>query len=76
MPEATLLLIHGGLGEPMDADRFWVRPGVVAGLRARGFAVAAPDRLSTVEGWHREVALPGFLAAVGDFVRPLWSGTG
>ena len=42
-----IVLIHGGLGEGMDADRFWFRPGVVGGLRAAGFFVVAPDRETT-----------------------------
>ncbi len=39
-----VVLIHGGLGEAMDANRFWIRPGVLEGLRAAGFDVTAPDR--------------------------------
>ena len=45
------MLIHGGLGEDMDADRFWFRPGVVGGLRAAGFLVVAPDRDTTPSSW-------------------------
>lgn len=41
-----LVLLHGGLWEDMDAARFWVRPGVVAGLAAAGVAVVVPDRWS------------------------------
>ena len=41
---ATVVLIHGGLHEDMDAERFWVRPGIVGGLRERGLDVLAPDR--------------------------------
>jgi hypothetical protein len=29
-----VLLVHGGLGEHMDAERFWRRPGILAGLQA------------------------------------------
>jgi pimeloyl-ACP methyl ester carboxylesterase len=50
-----LLLIHGGLWEPMDAERFWVRPGVVAGLTDRGYTVTAPDRLPSAPSWAAEV---------------------
>lgn len=39
-----VLLVHGGLGEDIDAERFWDRPGIAAGLRVAGFAVIAPDR--------------------------------
>lgn len=45
------MLIHGGLGEDMDADRFWFRPGVVSGLRAAGLLVLAPDRDTTPSSW-------------------------
>lgn len=31
-PSKTLLLIHGGLGEDMDAEQFWHRPGIFAAL--------------------------------------------
>jgi pimeloyl-ACP methyl ester carboxylesterase len=51
----TVVLIHGGLHEDMDAERFWVRPGVVAGLRDRGLDVFAPDRLRTAPTWAAEV---------------------
>jgi pimeloyl-ACP methyl ester carboxylesterase len=46
-----VLLVHGGLGEDMDAERFWSRPGILAGLRAAGFDVAAPDRDTCPSSW-------------------------
>jgi len=46
-----VVLIHGGLGEDMDADRFWFRPGVVAGLRTAGLRVEAPDRDTAPDSW-------------------------
>ena len=53
----TLLLVHGGLWEAaMDADRFWRRPGIVAGLEKQGFDVLAPDRQ------HQD--FPGAVAAL------------
>ncbi len=51
---AGVLLVHGGLWEAIDADRFWVRPGVVDALRARGLSVSAPDRLHRPDGWRAE----------------------
>jgi pimeloyl-ACP methyl ester carboxylesterase len=66
-----ILLIHGGLWEPMDAERFWVRPGVVEGLTERGYTVIAPDRLPYAPSWAAEVehlmkAIPaGKLVVVG-----------
>ena len=59
-----MVLVHGGLWEDMDAERFWVGPGVVAALEARGVLVLAPDRVSCPRSWAEEVAhllplLPG-----------------
>jgi len=48
---SALLLIHGGLAEAMDAERFWVVPGVVGALRASGHTVLAPDRDTAPTGW-------------------------
>ena len=48
----AILLVHGGLWEDMNADRFWIRPGVVAGLE-RNFRVLAPDR-QRMPDWHAE----------------------
>jgi pimeloyl-ACP methyl ester carboxylesterase len=50
-----ILLIHGGLWEPMDAERFWVRPGIIEGLTERGYTVIAPDRLPYAPSWAAEV---------------------
>lgn len=61
MSNRTVLLIHGGLYEPMDARRFWVEPGVVEGLETRGLRVLAPDRLVGPTSWQEEAA---FLANV------------
>lgn len=47
----AVLLIHGGLAEDMDADRFWVRPGIVDALESAGVQVYAPDRNTTPETW-------------------------
>jgi hypothetical protein len=60
----TLLLIHGGLWEDIDADWFWRRPGILAGLERLGFTVAAPDRLRRPASWaadagHVLAAVPG-----------------
>lgn len=52
----TVLLVHGGLWDGMDAARFWHAPGVVGGLLARGLVVAAPDRLARAPSWAAEVA--------------------
>jgi pimeloyl-ACP methyl ester carboxylesterase len=52
---STVLLIHGGLWEDMDAATFWDRPGIVRGLRRRGIEVLAPDRPRQPPSWHDEV---------------------
>jgi pimeloyl-ACP methyl ester carboxylesterase len=52
----AVVLVHGGLWEDMDAERFWVRPGVVAALEARGVPVLVPDRLPHPRSWAEEVA--------------------
>ncbi|OKJ06761.1 alpha/beta fold hydrolase [Kitasatospora sp. CB01950] len=50
-----LVLVHGGLwDEEMDAERFWGRTGVVAGLRGEGLDVLAPDRLMRAGSWAAE----------------------
>jgi pimeloyl-ACP methyl ester carboxylesterase len=46
-----VLLVHVGLGDEMNAERFWCRPGILAGLRAAGFDVAAPDRDTCPSSW-------------------------
>ncbi|WP_436533037.1 alpha/beta hydrolase [Actinoplanes sp. HUAS TT8] len=50
----TVLLVHGGLWEEMDAERFWHRPGIVAGLQRHGVGVLAPDRLRRPRSWTAE----------------------
>lgn len=52
----THVLVHGGLWEDMDAERFWVRPGIVAALADRGIEVVAPDRVPRPRSWAEEVA--------------------
>ncbi len=48
----------------MDAERFWLRPGIVDGLRAAGFAVAMPDRLRQAPSWEAEAEhLAGLMPA-------------
>ena len=51
---ATLLLIHGGLWEDTDAEWFWRRPGIIAGLERLGHLVIAPDRLNRASTWADE----------------------
>lgn len=60
---AAIVLVHGGLGDDMNADRFWTLPGITPALREEGFTVAAPDRLRLPPHWpaeadHLAAALP------------------
>jgi pimeloyl-ACP methyl ester carboxylesterase len=54
---STVFLIHGGLWEPMNAERFWRTPGIVAALETRGLTVLAPDRSEMPGSWTEEVAV-------------------
>ena len=54
---ALMVLVHGGLWEDMDAERFWVRPGVMRGLAAAGVEVSAPNRLPRPDSWAAEVGI-------------------
>ncbi len=51
----AVLLIHGGLWDDMDAERFWTRPGIDAGLQRCGFEVLAPNRRPRARHWAAEV---------------------
>jgi pimeloyl-ACP methyl ester carboxylesterase len=51
----TLLLIHGGLWDDMDAERFWRKPGIVAGLQHHGLEILSPDRPRRAPDWATEV---------------------
>ncbi|MEV6282077.1 alpha/beta hydrolase [Kribbella sp. NPDC051770] len=61
---AGVLLVHGGLWDGTDAEMFWYRPGIVAGLEAAGLTVVAPDRVRRPVSWGQEVA------ALGGFLGP------
>jgi hypothetical protein len=50
----TVLLIHGGLWEDMNAERFWREPGIVAGLQRHDIHVLAPDRAQRAPNWASE----------------------
>jgi len=60
------LLIHGGLWEDVNAERFWHRPGIVLALRQRGLIVSALDRKSRAPSWTAEADhLANMLPAAG-----------
>ena len=54
-PPRGVVLIHGGLYEPIGPEEFWHRPGIVEGLEAAGLRVIAPARLATPDSWAEEV---------------------
>lgn len=41
---SPVLLVHGGLFDPMDGERFWKTPGIAEDIRAKGYRVLIPDR--------------------------------
>ncbi|MFG1818306.1 alpha/beta fold hydrolase [Kribbella sp. NPDC049174] len=57
----TVVLVHGGLWDAMDAERFWRTTGIAAGLSSYGLTVVAPDRPKQPTGWDVEVAALGGL---------------
>ncbi|TCC16639.1 alpha/beta fold hydrolase [Kribbella speibonae] len=60
---ASVVLVHGGLWEPMDAAAFWGTTGITDGLSAAlapdGIEVLAPDRPQRARTWDVEVAVLG-----------------
>ena len=56
---ASVLLIHGGLWDAMDAEAFWRTTGIVKGLTSYGLDVLAPDRPRRASGWDVELASLG-----------------
>jgi pimeloyl-ACP methyl ester carboxylesterase len=46
-----LLLVHGGLWEDIDAERFWTRTGVAGALSLRSLDVRLVDRLPRAASW-------------------------
>jgi pimeloyl-ACP methyl ester carboxylesterase len=57
----TVVLVHGGLWDAMDAEHFWRTTGIAAGLTSYGLTVVAPDRPKQPSGWDVEVAALGGL---------------
>lgn len=53
---ASVVLVHGGLWDAMDAEAFWGTPGITVGLTAAGMEVLAPDRPRRASGWDVELA--------------------
>lgn len=61
----SAVLVPGGLYESMDADRFWRRTGVIAGLARHGLRVLIVDRPSRPASWAEEAE--ALSAALGEW---------
>jgi pimeloyl-ACP methyl ester carboxylesterase len=73
---ASVLLVHGGLWEAMDAAAFWGTPGIIAGLSEHR-DVLAPDRPQRPRGWDVEAdALGEHLAKRSSPVRIVGASNG
>lgn len=62
----SVLLVHGGLWDTMDAEAFWGTTGITRGLTSYGLEVLAPDRPVRASRWDVEVAALGELLANRD----------
>lgn len=71
-----LVLVHGGLYEDMDGDRFWTAPGVTDALAARGFTPLVVDRPHHPTSWLQEAdALARQVAKHGSSPLPFVAGS-
>src|SRR5215217_3250038 len=61
-----VLLVHGGLFDPMDGRRFWLRPGVADDLVAAGFRALVPDRRFATGKTQAPFALHSWDVEAGD----------
>jgi len=68
---ACVLLIHGGLLEPMDGERFWIAPGVDDGLVAAGYRCLIPDRRYCAGRTSADFTSYSFLNDAKDLVAVL-----
>ncbi len=59
----SVVLVHGGLWDAMDAEAFWGTTGITGGLTSAGLTVLAPDRPRRPSGWDIERAALGELLA-------------
>ena len=65
-----VVLVPGGLYQPVGTEEFWERPGVAPALRRLGYPVRTPARLDRPGSWpaeaeHLEAALAGEPGPVG-----------
>lgn len=59
----SVVLVHGGLWDAMDAEAFWGTTGITGGLTSAGLTILAPDRPRRPSGWDVERAALGELLA-------------
>jgi pimeloyl-ACP methyl ester carboxylesterase len=81
----SVLLVHGGLFDPMNGERFWIAPGVADELAAAGYRVLTPDRRYSVgrttsdfraHSWDIEAAdLAASIASAGDAAAHIIAGS-
>ncbi len=50
----SVVLVHGGLYDGMNAQKFWADSGVIESLRAVGVDLVAPNRLRQPSSWKAE----------------------
>ena len=64
---ASVLLVHGGLWDAMDAEAFWRTTGIVKGLTSvRTGRCSRPTGRGEPSGWDVELAALGELLANRD----------
>ena len=66
-----VLLIHGGLHDPMAAEGFWFAPGIASDLAAAGYRVLAPDRRYSSGSTRAAFAVHTWDAEVDDMLAVL-----
>lgn len=66
-----VLLVHGGLFDPIDGQRFWELPGVVDQLVARGYRVLVPDRRYSIGQTSTPFDIYSWEKEATDFVAVL-----
>jgi pimeloyl-ACP methyl ester carboxylesterase len=66
-----VLFVHGGLHERMDAERFWVAPGVAGAVSAAGHPVLLPDRRWMGGATSAPIAVHSWPLEAGDLAAVL-----
>jgi pimeloyl-ACP methyl ester carboxylesterase len=66
-----VLFVHGGLHERMDAERFWVAPGVASAVSAAGHPVLLPDRRWMGGATSAPIAVHDWPLEAGDLAAVL-----